>query len=218
MTKTKKREVVGTFDPYKGALLRPGLWPANIIKITTVERPTKIGNVISYGLDYVISKDCAKMKQPFYQKLSDGNFEFDEDNNMVVQQDDKGEAIEISCSFAIGKEIRFHSIPLFTEDEGRHANGSYMGLMEIAGVEAEIVEVQSGVKVKQLVKLDEDDLLGKPVLINLNYKAVVTRETKSLPKDQQEFRYWLNVISAISYDSGETIEVFKEEEEENLPF
>ncbi|MBC8147468.1 MAG: hypothetical protein H8E98_05730 [Bacteroidetes bacterium] len=217
MTK-RKREIVGQHDPSANALLEIGLYPANIISVNIREGvDTKIGTATVYNLNYKLAEAVGKMQQPLYKSASNGNFEYDDEGERIIVQDDKGENTMISCAFAVGRELKFHSVWCFNEDKGKGANTRYAELMKIAEVEAESIEVQPGISVKQLVKLEEEDLLGKPVLVRIDYKPSPTKETKDLPKEQQEFRYWSRVIEIMKWGSGKAIDP-KELAKDDLPF
>jgi len=217
MTK-KKREVIGQHDPSANALLEIGLYPAHIVSVDIREGiDTKIGTATVYNLNYKLAEAVGKMQQPLYKSASDGNFEYDDEGERIIIQDDKGEDTMISCAFAIGRELKFHSVWCFNEDKGKGANTRYSELMKVADVETESIEVQPGINVKQLVKLDEEDLLGKPVLVRIDYKPSPTKETKDLPKEQQEFRYWPKVTEVMKWGSGKPIDP-KELAKDDLPF
>lgn len=216
MTKQKKRKTIGTFDPTARAMLNVGLYPAHIVGVDIASVKTKIGLALAYNLDYRLAKEVEKYKQPLFEQGNDGNFKLDEDGNKVITKDADGNDIELSCAFAVGREYKFHRIWCFTEEEGKGANGKYADLVEISGVEVDTVEVQPGIKVKQLVELTEKDLLGKPVLIRIDYKPRPTKETKELPKEQQEFHYWPRVVDVLAWNSGEPLD--SSEFNDDLPF
>jgi len=213
----KKRETIATYDPTKNALMQPGIYPAHICGVRINEVNTKLGHAYIYSLDYIIADKVENMEQFLYVKGNDGYFVYDEEGKEVVQKDANGKPIKISCAFLKGRKLQYsQGIFCFTEERGSGANDRYSSLIEIAGVEPEIVEIQPGIKVKQLVKLEESDLLGKPALITVTYKPYVTRETRELPKEQQEVRYSPKVIDVRAWDSGEPIDIA--ELEDDLPF
>ena len=213
----KKRKVIGEYDPTTDALLEAKTYPAHIIADDIVEdRDTRIGLANIYNLDYVLAKEISEFQQPFYERGSDGNFRMDNDGNKIIVKDENGADIMLSCAFAVGRKLRFHSIFCFTEEKGMSANGKYSDLIEISGIEVKLIEVQFGIKVKQIVELEESDLLGRPVLIRIDYKATPTKDTKELPKEQQEFRYWPQVMEVFAWGSGKPLS--SDELEEPLPF
>jgi len=217
MTK-KKREVVGQHDPTANALLEIGMYPAHIVSVEIREEiETRIGLATVYNLNYKLAKDLEKMQQPLYKSTPNGNFEYDDEGERIIVKDENGDDVMISCAFASGRELKFHSVWCFNEDKGKGANNRYSELMNIAGIEAESVEVQPGINVKQLVKLEEEDLLGKPVLVRIDYKPSPTKETKDLPKEQQEFRYWSRVVETMQWGSGKAIDP-KKLAKDDLPF
>jgi len=205
MTETK-RKTVGEYDPTANALLQPGIYPAHIIAVTIKDNiNTKIGNANIYNIDYKFADEIEKLEQFLYVRGSDGNFVADETEPMVTVKDSDGEATRISCAFAKGRVLRFHSVWLFNDAQGKGSNGGYETLMDVAGLEAKKIKLESGIEIKQLVEIYPEDLIGKPVMIEVGMRPSPTKETKELPKDQWEYRYWPQVTMFYKWGSGKAL-------------
>jgi hypothetical protein len=73
-----------------------------------------------------------------------------------------------------------------------------------------------GRKVKKLVLLEDEDVVGRPVMVTVKRQEFVTYETKHLPPDQQERRSTFKVFSVSLWEDGQTLE--SDELEEDVPF
>ena len=73
-----------------------------------------------------------------------------------------------------------------------------------------------GKKVKKLVLIEEDDVVGKPVLITVKRHEYVTSDTKHLPPDQQERRSTFKVTNVNLWEDGTAIDPV--ELEDDVPF
>ena len=69
---------------------------------------------------------------------------------------------------------------------------------------------------KKLVLLEEEDVVGKPVMVTLKRQEFITYETKHLPPEQQERRSTFKVTNVNLWKDGQ--EIASEELEEDVPF
>ena len=69
---------------------------------------------------------------------------------------------------------------------------------------------------KKLVLIEEEDVIGKPVIIDLETHSYITRDTKDLPLDQQEKRTTLKAKEIVLWEGGE--ELSQDEVDDDVPF
>ena len=68
----------------------------------------------------------------------------------------------------------------------------------------------------KLMLIEEDDVIGKPVILNVKRQEYVTKETKDLPVDQQEKRSTFKVSALEPWSDGELLSL--EELDDDVPF
>ena len=72
-------------------------------------------------------------------------------------------------------------------------------------------------KVKKLVLIEEEDVKGKPVIVELSRQEYVTTDTKHLPPEQQEWRTSFKVSKVNPWDKGEQLTI-DELDGDDVPF
>jgi len=213
----KKRKTVGTYNPYKNALMEEGVYPAHIISFDERAVDTRFGQAFVYSLRYRIAPEAAKQQQTLWKRANNGHFAKDDAGERIPERDKEDNIITISCGNFAGRELYSNGIFLFVEEEASGRNRAYSNLLDVVGIKLEEVEIQKGVVVKQLVQLEENDVLGKPALVKVAYRSFVTRETRELPKEDQDVRWAARVLEVYPWEDGKPIPL-EEIEREELPF
>ena len=94
-------------------------------------------------------------------------------------------------------------------------NRRYFELLDNLKVKCEEAKVD-GQTIKKLVLIEEDDVVGKPVMITVKRTEYVTSETKHLPPDQQDRRSAFKVSNVVLWKEGNVLDA--EELTEDVPF
>ena len=71
-------------------------------------------------------------------------------------------------------------------------------------------------KVKKLVLLEEEDVVGKPVIVELSRQEYVTSDTKHLAPEQQEWRTSFKVSKVNPWANGQHLSL--DEVDGDVPF
>ena len=71
-------------------------------------------------------------------------------------------------------------------------------------------------KVKKLVLIEEEDVMGKAVLVDLQRTSYITPDTRNLAPEQQVRKESMKVMSLSTWPDGQDIS--KDELEEDVPF
>ena len=117
--------------------------------------------------------------------ISDYMFKISEEAGTMTADDPETKK-KISCEHMVGKEFgpAAYVIPtlnLSGSDEDRWKNGEYINYHERLGIEFPTKKID-GKKVKQLAKVEEDDVFGIPVWITLKPEKDKTDPEKSYMK------------------------------------
>ena len=70
--------------------------------------------------------------------------------------------------------------------------------------------------IKKLVLIEEEDVVGKPVLVTTRRQEYVTKETRDLPQDQQEKRSTFKVNTVTLWEDGDVLT--QDELDDDVPF
>lgn len=185
----------------KSVTMGPGLYPAHITKVEIVERDVlRKFKAKIYNLTVVIADDAKNRK---YKAKSDGV------------------DCEVDGSSFVGKEIRSQGVFKFlapTSSDSFQANPGgnkkYMSMVEALGIKAESIEVEiNGEKrnVKKLPDINEEDLLGKPMIAGVGF----SKPWKG--KDGKE-RQTLEVKSIRPWAEGTEIDLVPTNDDDDIPF
>ena len=88
-------------------------------------------------------------------------------------------------------------------------------MLENLNVELESDKVD-GQEVKKLVLIEEDDVVGKAVIVRLKKETYVTSNTKHLPPNEQDVRSTFKVSSVNTWDGG--TDITADELDADVPF
>jgi hypothetical protein len=206
------RTINATYDPSK--VWRPveeGVYPAHITSLSSKEVHTKAGNAIVVNMEYKMADEVADMSQPVW--LMEGyKYAKNNEGNKVAITNGNGVQETASCGHLRGREFKDNGFFIFTEGSSSSKNQKYFKLLENLEVSCE----EGSDKVKKLVLLEEEDVVGKPVMVTIKRHEFVTSETKNLPYDQQERRSTFKVSNVVLWDDGTPLT--PEELEGDIPF
>ena len=104
---------------------------------------------------------------------------------------------------------------IFTNSESGSKNSRYFQLLESLSIKVE-EQMLGDKKVKKLVLLEEEDVKGKAVLIDIKRQDYVTSDTKHLPPEQQEWRTSFKVNNVKTWLNGPALSV--DEIDGDVPF
>lgn len=190
----------GSFKLYTGKV------PAHIVKFEESKHITNKWDVtegskvkfIRTGDDELAAGEVAEVEKVFL------NFTFkvhEKASKALIKED--GSEVEVAGDVLKGREIR-GSVPYILNPHKRirWMNNEYISFVEDAlGIEFPLTEVQTpdGIKkVKDIQLVEEEDVLGIPVIIELGVREYKDRETGDTKKTQ-------DVKNILHWESGERI-------------
>jgi hypothetical protein len=191
-----------------------GQYPAHISGLSTKEMMTKAGEAIIVNMTYKIADEAADLQQLVYE-MDGYKYKLDEQGNRLPIVDSDGEQVTTDCSHLVGETKYDSGWFIFTSSESSSKNGRYFRLLEQLGIKVE-EQMLGDKKVKKLVLIEESDVVGKPVIIDLQREEYITSDTKHLPPEQQEKRTTFKVKNISSWPEG--VEVKADELDGDVPF
>tara|TARA_Y100001951_G_scaffold104018_1_gene114368 strand:- start:864 stop:1499 length:636 start_codon:yes stop_codon:yes gene_type:complete len=194
--------------------IEAGIYPAHITGISSREVKVKGSPAVVFNFTYRIADEAKKLTQVVYEM--DG-YKYIRDNNgsRVTVKNGDGQMKTIRCTHLVGREFTDKGTFLFTGDEGSGRNRGYLQMCETLGVKLETKTVD-GEEVTSLGLLEHEDAVGKPVFVKLGQDEFVTKETRGLPKDQQETRKVWKVFTKMTWSEGKILSA--DEVTEDVPF
>ena len=111
-----------------------------------------------------------------------------------------GDAIVVNMRYRVADEVVKYTQPVWKMD----------GYKYLTDDDNNKIPVNNGSGKQQ------EDVVGRPVMVNVKRQEFVTYETKHLPPDQQERRSTFKVFSVSLWEDGQTLE--SDELEEDVPF
>ncbi len=195
--------------------IEEGEYPAHIKTLNTKEVNTKAGEAIVVNMTYKVADEAADLEQLVYE-MDGYKYKRDQDNNRIPVANGSGEQATTDCGHLVGRDLWDNGWFIFTNSESGSKNSRYFQLLENLGIKVE-EQMLGDKKVKKLVLIEEDDVKGKPVLIDLRRQEYVTSETKHLPPEQQEWRTSFKVFNVKPWESGQKLS-FDELDGDDVPF
>lgn len=155
-----------------------GTFPMHIINVSVGK---EVGGAIPYNLLLKVSEEAA---------------------DFTGTDPDTGE--EKSADFMVGKEIKSVGVWLNLAPKPGESwrNNKYIDLIEAAGIKLDEVD-QGGKKRKQLVKITEMDILGRPVLGEV--KPELDKRDVNKPKEEQ--RAYQKVHTFLNWEDGKPLDI-----------
>ena len=115
-----------------------------------------------------------------------------------------GQQKEESCDHLLGRTFYDNGWFVFTTSQSASKNERYFSLLAKLGVKCKEQSVD-GKKIKKLVLLEEDDVVGTPVMVDVKRQSYITKETRDLPPAEQERRNIFRVTNIDKWHEGKTI-------------
>ena len=210
------KEIDAVYDPNSTwKPIEEGEYPAHIKTLSTKEVNTKAGEAIVVNMTYKVADEAADLEQLVYE-MDGYKYKRDQDNNRIPVANGSGEQATTDCGHLVGRDLWDNGWFIFTNSESGSKNSRYFQLLENLGIKVE-EQMLGDKKVKKLVLIEEDDVKGKPVLIDLRRQEYVTSETKHLPPEQQEWRTSFKVFNVKPWESGQKLS-FDELDGDDVPF
>ena len=191
-----------------------GDYPAHISGLTTKEMMTKAGEAIIVNMTYKIADEAADLQQLVFE-MDGYKYQLDNEGNRVPVTNGDGEQVTTDCSHLVGETKYDSGWFIFTSSESGSKNARYFRLLENLGIKVE-EQTLGDKKVKKLVLLEEGDVLGKPVIIDLQREEYITSDTKHLAPEQQVKRAAFKVKNVQPWADG--VEISEDEVEGDVPF
>ena len=204
-----------TYDPSnKWMPIEEGEYPAHITSLRSKEITTRAGEAIVVNMEYKVADEVSSTTQKVW-KMDGYKYQFDTDGNKIPVTNGNGEQEVASCDHLKDKIFLDNGYFIFTEGSSSSKNKRYFELLDNLGVDCGEVKAD-GKKVKKLVLIEDNDVVGKPVIITVKRHEFVTSETKHLSPDQQERRSTFKVARVSPWENGEQLEAA--ELESDVPF
>ena len=204
-----------TYDPSKKwKPIEEGLYPAHVLSLSSREINTRAGEAIVVNMTYKVADEVSRETQPLW-KMDGYEYVKDTAGNKIPVTNGSGEQEYTTCEHLKGREFRDNGFFVFTDSTSSSKNRRYFELLDNLKVNCEEAKVD-GQTVKKLVLIEEDDVVGKPVMITVKRTEYVTSDTKHLPPDQQDRRSAFKVSNVILWKEGNTLDA--EELTEDVPF
>jgi len=205
------------YNPKESNAWKPveeGEYPAHITTLDTREVNTKAGPAIVINMQYKIASEVEECTQPLFE-MDGYNYATDSQGNIIPKLDGNGQHEYSSCEHIKDRTYRDNGTFIFLDSSSSGKNSRYFELLENLNVELESDKVD-GVEVKKLVQIEEDDVVGKAVLVRLKKETYVTSQTKHLPPNEQDVRSTFKVSSVKIWEGG--ADVSADELDSDVPF
>ena len=205
-----------TYDPSnKWTPIEEGTYPAHITTLSSKEMNTRAGEAIIVNMTYKVNEAVSSVEQKLWE-MDGYNYKKDENGRKIPVFNGGGSQAKTSCSHLKDRVFYDNGFFIFTDTSSASKNSRYFQLLENLGIKVE-EQMLGDKKVKKLVLIEEDDVKGKPVLIDLRRQEYVTSETKHLPPEQQEWRTSFKVFNVKPWESGQKLS-FDELDGDDVPF
>jgi hypothetical protein len=180
-----------------------GVYPAHIASLETKDVNTRAGQAIVVNMTYKVADEVADQTQPMWE-MDGYKYVLDEDKNKIPVMNGSGKQMEESCDHLLGRTFYDNGWFIFTTSQSASKNERYFSLLDKLGVKCKEQNID-GKKVKKLVLLEEDDVVGQPVMVNVKRQSYITKETRDLPPAEQERRNIFRVTNIEKWHEGKTI-------------
>ena len=200
------------FDSTKANTWLPteeGVYPAHITSLSTKELNTRAGEAIVVNMTYKVAPEVADQEQLVWE-MDGYDYKKDSSGNKIPVMNGEGQA-KASCAHLKDRKLYDNGFWVFTDASSASKNSRYFDLLNNLGIKC---EDDNGIK--KLMLIEEEDVVGKPVLVNLQRQEYVTKETRDLPVDQQEKRSTFKVSTLQPWEDGDVLTL--DELEDDVPF
>ena len=180
-----------------------GIYPAHIASLTTKDVNTKAGQAIVVNMTYKIADEVADQNQLMWE-MDGFKYVLDENKEKIAVMNGSGKQKEESCDHLLGRTFYDNGWFVFTTAQSSSKNERYFQLLDKLGIDCKEQKVE-GKKVKKLVLIEDEDVIGKPVLVDVKRQSYITKETRDLPADQQERRNIFRVTNLSAWHEGKAL-------------
>lgn len=199
------------FDPSQQWVpIQEGTYPAHITSLTTKEVNTRAGEAIIVNMTYKVAPEVSEITQLVWE-MDGYKYKRDVDGERIPVFNGGGSQSKTNCSHLKDKTLYDNGFFVFTDTSSASKNSRYFQLLENLNID---MEDDKGIK--KLVLIEEEDVIGKPVMVTTAKQEYVTKETRDLPLDQQEKRSTFKVNTVEIWENGETLS--EDEIEDDVPF
>ena len=201
-----------TFDPSQQWVpTQEGTYPAHVTSLTSKEVNTRAGEAIVVNMTYKVAPEVSEVTQPVWE-MDGYNYKKDpQTGNKIPVFNGSGTQSEASCGHLKDKILYDNGFFVFTDTSSASKNSRYFQLLENLDIKCE-----DDKGIKKLVLIEEEDVVGKPVLVTTRRQEYVTKETRDLPTDQQEKRATFKVNTITIWEEGEILS--QDEIDDDVPF
>jgi len=199
------------FDPSQQWVpTQEGTYPAHIASLSTKEVNTRAGEAIVVNMTYKVAPEVVEVTQPVWE-MDGYNYKRDESGERIPVFNGGGSQAETNCGHLKDKTLYDNGFFVFTDTSSASKNSRYFQLLENLDISCE-----DDKGIKKLVLIEEEDVVGKPVMVTTRKQEYVTKETRDLPEDQQEKRSTFKVNTITTWEDGEVLT--QEEIDDDVPF
>jgi hypothetical protein len=200
-----------TFDPSQQWVpTEEGTYPAHVVSLSTKEVNTRAGEAIVVNMTYKVAPEVVDVKQKVWE-MDGYNYKRDSSGERIPVFNGGGTQSEVSCTHLKDKTLYDNGFFVFTDTSSASKNSRYFQLLENLDIEC-----ADDKGIKKLVLIEEDDVVGHPVMVTTRRQEYVTKETRDLPLDQQEKRSTFKVNDVVKWEDGEVLST--EELDDDVPF
>ena len=200
------------FDPSQQWVpTQEGTYPAHVTSLTSKEVNTRAGEAIVVNMTYKVAPEVSEVTQPVWE-MDGYNYKKDpQTGNKIPVFNGSGTQAETNCSHLKDKILYDNGFFVFTDTSSASKNSRYFQLLENLDIKC---EDEKGIK--KLVLIEEEDVIGKPVLVTTRRQEYVTKETRDLPSNQQEKRATFKVNTVTLWEDGDVLT--QDELDDDVPF
>ena len=199
------------FDPSQQWVpIQEGTYPAHVTSLSTKEVNTRAGEAIVVNMTYKVAPEVVKVTQPVWE-MDGYKYKRDENGERIPVFNGGGSQSQTSCSHLKDKTLYDNGFFVFTDTSSASKNSRYFQLLENLDISCE-----DDKGIKKLVLIEEEDVVGKPVMVTTRKQEYVTKETRDLPQDQQEKRSTFKVNTITTWEEGEVLT--QDELDDDVPF
>ena len=200
------------FDPSQQWVpTQEGTYPAHVTSLTSKEVNTRAGEAIVVNMTYKVAPEVSEITQPVWE-MDGYNYKKDpQTGNKIPVFNGSGTQSEASCGHLKDKILYDNGFFVFTDTSSASKNSRYFQLLENLDIKCE-----DDKGIKKLVLIEEEDVVGKPVLVTTRRQEYVTKETRDLPIDQQEKRATFKVNTVTLWEDGDVLT--QDELDDDVPF
>ena len=200
-----------TFDPSQQWVpTEEGTYPAHVVSLSTKEVNTRAGEAIVVNMTYKVAPEVVDVKQKVWE-MDGYNYKRDSSGERIPVFNGGGTQSEVSCTHLKDKTLYDNGFFVFTDTSSASKNSRYFQLLENLDIEC-----ADDKGIKKLVLIEQDDVVGHPVMVTTRRQEYVTKETRDLPLDQQEKRSTFKVNDVVKWEDGEVLST--EELDDDVPF